>query len=180
MQGSRNKELVFVLGGARSGKSSWALRYTEEYYASHVFMATAQALDSEMEERIRRHKEARGPQWGLIEEPLEIAKALVENCMGFEAVLLDCLTVWLSNVLSEKGDERVDEYVPKLIEALKKTEHSIIVVSNEEGLGNIPDNPLGRKFRDLAGHLNQEIAKIADKVILMVAGLPMYLKGNPD
>ena len=180
MPGFHNKELLLVLGGARSGKSTWALRYTEERYTSYLFMATAQTLDGEMEERVKRHKETRGPQWGLLEEPLEIAKALIDNCKGFEAVLLDCLTVWLSNVLLDKGEELVDEYVRTLLEAFKIAEQSIIMVSNEVGMGIIPDNPLGRKFRDLAGHLNQEIAKTADKVILTVAGLPVYLKGKPD
>ncbi len=180
MPDSRNKELVLVLGGAKSGKSSWALRYAEERYASYIFMATAQALDSEMDERIKRHRETRGSQWGLIEEPLEVAKALIENCRGFEAVLLDCLTVWLSNVLSDKGEAEVGEYMHSLIEALKKTEQTIIMVSNEVGMGIIPNNPLGRKFRDLAGQLNQEVANTADKVILAVAGLPTYLKGKPE
>ena len=176
---SSRKELVLVLGGARSGKSSWALHYTEENYLSYLFLATAQVQDEEMAERVRLHKESRGPKWNLLEEPLEIAEALKTKCNNFEAVLVDCLTIWLSNVLLNMGEESVGTYQRHLLNALAARNQNIILVSNEVGAGIIPDSPLGRKFRDLAGLLNQEVAELADRVIFMIAGLPMFLKGGP-
>ena len=176
---SVKKELVFVLGGARSGKSSWALRYTEENYRSYLFLATAEVRDEEMAERVQLHQESRGPKWNLLEEPLEIAEALKAKCDNFEAVLVDCLTIWLSNVLLKTGEGGVSAYRHHLLEALAARKQNIIIVSNEVGTGIIPDSPLGRKFRDLAGLLNQEVAELADTVIFMIAGLPMYLKGGP-
>ena len=173
------KELILVLGGTRSGKSSWALHYTEAQYRSHLFIATARALDEEMAERIRLHKSSRGPDWQLVEEPIEISKALRTRCGDVEAVLIDCLTVWLSNVLLEKGDQKIEPYQDDLLKTLSAREQTIVVVSNEVGMSIVPENPLGRKFRDLSGQINQKIAAIADKVIFLTAGLPMYLKGTP-
>ncbi len=174
-----SKELILVLGGTRSGKSSWALHYTEAQYRSHLFIATARALDEEMAERIRLHKSSRGPDWQLVEEPIEISKALRTRCGDVEAVLIDCLTVWLSNVLLEKGDQKIEPYQDDLLETLSAREQTIVVVSNEVGMSIVPENPLGRKFRDLSGQINQKIATMADKVIFLTAGLPMYLKGAP-
>ncbi len=171
------KELILVLGGTRSGKSSWALHYTEAQYRSHLFIATARALDEEMAERIRLHKSSRGPDWQLVEEPIEISKALRTRCGDVEAVLIDCLTVWLSNVLLEKGDQKIDMYQDDLLETLSAREQTVVVVSNEVGMSIVPENPLGRKFRDLSGQINQKIAAMADKVIFLTAGLPMVLKG---
>lgn len=173
------KELILVLGGARSGKSSWALRYTEAQYRSFIFLATARALDDEMAERIRLHKSSRGPQWQLIEEPIEVSEAFRTRCGNVEAVLVDCLTVWLSNVMFEKGIENIDFYEEDLLKTLSMRERNIIVVSNELGMGIVPENPLGRKFRDLSGQINQNMAAMADKVVFLTAGLPMYLKGTP-
>ena len=110
MPESSVKELVFVLGGARSGKSSWALSYAEERYDSYLFIATAEVLDEEMAERVRLHQESRSAKWRLVEEPLRIAEALETKCDGVDAVLVDCLTVWLSNVLLKMGDEQVATY----------------------------------------------------------------------
>ncbi len=174
---SFKKKLVLVLGGARSGKSLWALRYTEESYNSHLFLATARVLDEEMAERVKLHKESRGPNWNLLEEPVEIAEALRKKCNNLEAVLIDCLTVWLSNILLEMGKGDIGTYQERLLEALTARKQAIIIVSNEVGMGIVPDYPLGREFRDLAGQLNQKVAALADRVILMTAGLPMYLKG---
>lgn len=173
------KELILVLGGTRSGKSSWALHYTEAQYGSYLFLATARSLDDEMAERIRLHKSSRGPDWHVVEEPIEISKALMERCSHVDAVLIDCLTVWLSNVLFEKGDDKIGLYRDDLLKTLSRRKQSIIVVSNELGMGIVPENPLGRKFRDLSGQINQDIAAMADKVILLTAGLPTHLKGAP-
>lgn len=172
-----DKELVFVLGGARSGKSSWALQYTERQYRSYLFLATARVLDEEMTERVRLHRESRGPKWNLLEEPLEIPEALRTKCSHYEAVLIDCLTVWLGNMLLEKRERDIGPYEDVLLRTLAARKQAIIIVANEVGAGIVPDNPLGRKFRDLAGQLNQKVAALADKVIFIVAGLPTYLKG---
>jgi adenosylcobinamide kinase/adenosylcobinamide-phosphate guanylyltransferase len=179
MSNPQSKELILVLGGTRSGKSSWALQYTETQYRSYLFLATARALDEEMTERIRLHKSSRGPDWQLIEEPVEISEAIRTRCRGVEAVLIDCLTVWLSNVLLEKGDEKIDGYQDDFLETLSAREQTVVVVSNEVGMSVVPESPLGRKFRDLSGQINQKIADMADKVIFLTAGLPMYLKGTP-
>jgi adenosylcobinamide kinase/adenosylcobinamide-phosphate guanylyltransferase len=132
-----------------------------------------------MAERIRLHKSSRGPDWQLIEEPIEISEAIRTRCSNVEAVLIDCLTVWLSNVLLEKGDEGIDRYQDDFLETLSAREQTVVVVSNEVGMGVVPESPLGRKFRDLSGQINQKIAAMADKVIFLTAGLPMYLKGAP-
>jgi adenosylcobinamide kinase/adenosylcobinamide-phosphate guanylyltransferase len=173
-----NKELILVLGGARSGKSAWALRYTEENYNSRLFIATAEVKDAEMEKRVRLHKEARGDKWKLVEEPLEIAQAIEAEWHGVEAVLVDCLTVWLSNVIIKKGEDEVAPYVDRLLDTLAQRKCSIISVANEVGTGVVPEHALGRKFRDFAGILNQRIAASADRVVFTVAGLPLCLKGT--
>ena len=176
MSPSHEKELILVLGGARSGKSRFALQYAEAHYHSYLFLATARILDDEMADRVMLHKASRGETWQLLEEPLEVSEAIRTGCGGIEAVLLDCLTVWLSNVLLEKGEDAVRTYQKELLETLANRNKTIIIVSNEVGAGIVPENPLARKFRDLAGGLNQQVALIADKVILSVAGIPIYIK----
>ena len=172
------KELILVLGGARSGKSSWALHDAEERYETFLFLATARSLDDEMAERIRLHQSSRGPGWQLVEEPIEISDALRTRCGGVEMVLIDCLTVWLSNLMFEKGIESIDAYREGLLRTLSEREQNIIIVSNELGMGIVPENPIGRKFRDLSGQFNQDKAAMADKVVFLTAGLPTVLKGT--
>jgi adenosylcobinamide kinase / adenosylcobinamide-phosphate guanylyltransferase len=174
---ARTAELVFVLGGARSGKSSWALGYTEEHYRSYLFLATAEVRDEEMAERVQRHQASRGPQWNLLEEPLEISEALFSKCASVEAVLVDCLTIWLSNVMLNKVEDDITLYQEHLLDVLSMKRQAIILVANEVGGGLVPESALGRKFRDNAGLLNQKIAALADKVIYMTAGLPWFIKG---
>jgi adenosylcobinamide kinase/adenosylcobinamide-phosphate guanylyltransferase len=176
---SNPRELVFVLGGARSGKSSWAQRHAEDLFRSYVFLATAEVLDEEMAQRVARHQAARGPGWELVEEPLEIAAILERGVEDAGVVLVDCLTVWLSNVMLKRGEEQVPAYQEALLRALSVRKQAVILVSNEVGSGIVPEHPLGRTFRDLAGSLNQAIAALADRVVYMVAGLPLYLKGAP-
>lgn len=171
-------EIVLVMGGARSGKSTWALRYVERSYRSRLFLATARSLDEEMRERIRLHQAARGPEWRLVEEPLDLAAALGARCGEADAVLVDCLTVWLSNVMLERGRDAVPEQRERLLDALEARSRSTVLVSNEVGMGVVPEHPLGRSFRDEAGALNQAVAGLADRVVLLVAGLPMWLKGE--
>jgi len=176
MNKSKENELLLVLGGSRSGKSSWALRYAEEKYQPCIFMATAEVMDEEMAERVRLHKESRGPAWKLIEEPLNIDNALEAKCVHAEAVLIDCMTVWLSNVLLKRGKDEVSVYQNRLLETLSRRRQAVIVVSNEVGSGIVPEHPLGREFRDLAGILNQKLAAMADRVVLTVAGIPVNIK----
>jgi adenosylcobinamide kinase / adenosylcobinamide-phosphate guanylyltransferase len=176
MNKSKEHELILVLGGARSGKSSWALRYAEEQYRPCIFIATAEVMDEEMAERVRLHKESRGPSWKLIEEPLNIDNALKTECAHAEAVLIDCMTVWLSNVLLKMGKKEVSSYQKRLLEMLSQRRQAVIIVSNEVGSGIVPEHPLGREFRDLAGILNQKLAAIADRVVLTVAGIPVNIK----
>jgi adenosylcobinamide kinase/adenosylcobinamide-phosphate guanylyltransferase len=173
---STDKQIVLVLGGARSGKSSWALKYAEENYSSYIFLATAEVGDDEMAERVRLHKSARGPQWRLIEEPLDIDKALQADTGMADVVLIDCMTLWLSNILLKKGQESVGLYQERLVNALSRRRQAVIIVSNEVGSGIVPEHPLGREFRDSAGILNQKLAALADKVVITVAGIPLYLK----
>ncbi|MCF8061140.1 MAG: bifunctional adenosylcobinamide kinase/adenosylcobinamide-phosphate guanylyltransferase [Deltaproteobacteria bacterium] len=171
-------EIILVLGGARSGKSSWALQYVERNYRSRLFLATAEVLDEEMEERVQLHREARGPEWTLVEEPLDLAGALQTRCSGADGVLVDCLTVWLSNVLIREGKAGARVYQERLLQALESRMRSTVLVSNEVGMGIVPEHPLARAFRDEAGALNQAVAEAADRVVLLAAGLPVWLKGK--
>ena len=176
MENRVENEMVLVLGGARSGKSSWALKYAEDHYKSCLFLATAEVTDDEMEERIRLHREARGPRWRVVEEPVNIVEALERKCEGSDAVLIDCMTIWQSNILMEMGEEKIPRYRKKLLEILSQRNRAIILVSNEVGSGIVPLHPVARQFRDLAGTLNQELAALADKVVITVAGLPLFIK----
>lgn len=172
-----------VLGGARSGKSSHAERLvTASLHGAPpqaaVYVATAQAGDVEMATRIVAHRTRRGSHWTTIEEPLRLDEALVSAGAHGRPVLVDCLTLWLSNVMLGGGD--VDEATDDLLRTLDELAVPVVFVSNEVGLGIVPDTPLGRTFRDAQGRLNMRIAERADRVILMTAGLPLTLKDRPQ
>ena len=142
-----------------------------------AYIATAQALDAEMAARIRHHRERRGASWDTYEEPLAIAELLVRLSGSYQLALLDCLTLWLSNVMARtNGDDAVNSRSDELVAVVERFEGSCIVVSNEVGSGIVPDNPLARKFRDFAGVLNQKMAQAADDVYFMTAGIPMKIK----
>ncbi|QSX31929.1 bifunctional adenosylcobinamide kinase/adenosylcobinamide-phosphate guanylyltransferase [Shewanella cyperi] len=165
-----------ILGGARSGKS----RYAEQLLAGRaaVYLATATAGDAEMAERIARHKLDRaGGQWQLLEEPLNVVAALDKLSGRGTPVLLDCLTLWLTNVLLDEGRDAELE-CRELVAALKRFDGELLLISNEVGSGIVPLGQLSRDFVDRAGWLNQAIAAVADKVVLVVAGLPLPLKGE--
>ncbi|MCL4491439.1 MAG: bifunctional adenosylcobinamide kinase/adenosylcobinamide-phosphate guanylyltransferase [Nitrospirae bacterium] len=172
----KGSRIIFVIGGARSGKSSFALSSASALRGSKAYIATAQALDGEMAERIRKHKEERPEEWSTLEEPLKVAGLLKNIRSSYDVVLIDCLTLWLSNVLlgNEEGlTDTIDEFISALREC---TAASVYIVSNEVGLGLVPDNALARKFRDISGELNQRVAGIADEVYLVVAGMPLKIK----
>ncbi len=177
MKDGAPNEIVLVFGGARSGKSSWALKYVEERYSSRLFLATARSLDEETALRIRRHQAERGKGWGLLEEPLDVPGAL-EATGGARAVLVDCLAVWLSNVMVEQGEEAAGASRDRLLKTLSEPPCSVVMVSNEVGMGIVPESKLGRAFRDEAGLLNQQVAARADRVVLLAAGIPLWLKGS--
>lgn len=168
-----DRRLVFIIGGARSGKSAHAERLIEALPAPWIYVATGQAFDGEMEDRIAEHKARRDQRWRTIEAPLELAKALRDVPEG-EPVLVDCLTLWLSNQILAVRD--VAKESAGLVEVLAAPRGPWFVVSNEVGLGIVPDNALARRFRDAAGRLNQEVAAVADEVLLMAAGLPIKVK----
>ncbi len=171
--------ITLVLGGARSGKSRLAETLARRSNLSPVYIATAEAGDDEMAERIARHQADRGPEWTNIEEPLALANAVVKNTSTDRILLIDCLTLWLSNLMH--ANTNVPEAVVELTTVLGKTAGPVIVVSNEVGLGIVPENQLARAFRDHAGRCHQSIAAIADTVIFCAAGLPLVLKkqGQP-
>jgi adenosylcobinamide kinase/adenosylcobinamide-phosphate guanylyltransferase len=165
-------QLTFVLGGCRSGKSSWARAYAEGNFSSGIFIATAQALDDEMATRIRRHQEERGAFWSTAEAPLELASYLkAPNEAG--VLLVDCLTLWLSNTLLRDGPQSAEKACAALVEAIAACPLPLICIANEVGLGIVPDNALARQFRDLAGFLNQKVAAKANRVVFMAAGIPV-------
>ena len=167
--------VYLVLGGARSGKSSYAQRLAEELGSRRLFLATAEALDEEMTRRIARHKADRGTGWETVEVPLDLARTIELHSKTQTVYLVDCLTLWLSNLMHAGRD--VDAETETLCEALKAATGNVILVSNEVGLGLVPETPLGREFRDAQGRLNQKVAAVCDQVDFIAAGLPIKLKG---
>jgi len=167
--------LTLVLGGARSGKSRYAESLVTALPPPWLYVATAEAGDSEMVARVAAHQARRGPSWTTIETPRNVAETLGTH--ADTPTLVDCLTLWLSNVVLADAD--VDAEIEQLDEALARAAAPIVLVANEVGFGIVPDSALGRRFRDLQGLLNQRIAARADRVVLVVAGLPLTLKGSP-
>jgi adenosylcobinamide kinase/adenosylcobinamide-phosphate guanylyltransferase len=178
----RGAELItLIIGGARSGKSRFALELANNYILSKeggkkAYIATAQDMDDEMRERIEKHKEERSQEWATFEEPLNISTLISDIHKSYDVILLDCLTLWLSNMLLSGKDVEVE--IARLIDALRITHYAsrIFTVSNEVGLGIVPDNSLSRRFRDLSGYLNQKMAALADEVYLVTAGIPLKIK----
>ena len=166
-----------MLGGARSGKSRYAEALVEAQPGPCIYIATAQARDAEMSERIRRHRERRGPRWETLEAPIDLIGALDRAARPDGAVLIDCLTLWLSNLLATRRN--IEAETAKLVAALQAVAGPVVLVSNEVGLGVIPDNSLARSFLDHAGRLHQALAGAAQSVVFMAAGLPLDLK-SPD
>lgn len=166
---------TLVLGGANSGKSRWAEQHVAQYGRQKHYIATAQAFDTEMQDKIERHKVQRGLDWITHEAPLDVAAALA-LIPATDVVLLDCVTLWLSNHLL--ADHDLASTSSNLIAAITECPAPFIIVSNEVGQGVVPESKLGRTFRAAQGQLNQAIAEICDPVVLVMAGLPMALKGQ--
>ncbi len=165
---------LLVLGGARSGKSRYAQARAETRGGELVFVATAEIFDEEMADRVRRHRADRDARWRTVEAPIDLPHAIRRESGEGRLLLVDCLTLWASNILLAERDAEAD--IARLISAIGAAEGPLILVSNEVGLGIVPDNALARRFRDLAGTINQRVAAAVAEVQLLAAGLPLRLK----
>jgi adenosylcobinamide kinase/adenosylcobinamide-phosphate guanylyltransferase len=172
-------KIIFIIGGCRSGKSTYAMRTAEKVPAEQkIFIATCVPQDDEMKQRVARHQRERSQNWVTVEAPLDLPEAILQNNRKGDVILVDCLTLWVSNLLIEIGDEnKIEDTISQLIKALEKATCPIVLVSNEVGTGIVPENKLARQYRDIIGLVNQAVAKTASKVIWMVAGIPVTVKG---
>ncbi|MBC2704676.1 bifunctional adenosylcobinamide kinase/adenosylcobinamide-phosphate guanylyltransferase [Desulfobacula sp.] len=177
------KKITFVIGGCRSGKSSFALYQANRLQANRIkgknkyFIATSVPSDSEMEKRVEKHQKERGGNWHTIEEPVRIHEKINQYSPKAGVILVDCLTLWVSNLLFHSYDQtQINEAIHHLENSLEQCECPIFLVSNEVGCGIVPENKLARQFRDFAGLVNQRMAKIADKVVMTVAGIDVQIK----
>jgi adenosylcobinamide kinase/adenosylcobinamide-phosphate guanylyltransferase len=168
------RKITFIIGGARSGKSSFATNEALKIGGRKAYVATAEALDSEMKERINEHKRNRGNEWDTYEEPIEIVSLIKDIHKKYDVILIDCLTLWLSNLMY--SNKEIKNEIHSFCCSLFTVHCSLFTVSNEVGMGIVPDNKMARDFRDLAGFLNQKIAEIADEVYLVTAGIPVKIK----
>ena len=166
---------TLILGGARSGKSGYALGLGESVGLDRVFVATGVGFDEGMRERISRHRSDRDSSWRTVEEAVEVWDVIARECREGRVVVLDCLTLWLNNLMLEGRD--VESDLERLVESLEGVTGELILVSNEVGMGLVPETELGREFRDLHGRMNQAVAGVCDRVLFMVAGLPVVVKG---
>lgn len=170
------QKIVLVLGGARSGKSTYALKEASLSNSKKAFVATAECLDDEMRIRIEKHKFERGDDWTTHEEPLYIPELIKNIGKVYDVILIDCITIWLSNIMH--AGLNVQDQLEQLTSAITACTPALLyIVSNEVGLGIVPESPLARAYRDNLGFLNQRIASVADEVYLMVAGIPLKVKG---
>jgi adenosylcobinamide kinase / adenosylcobinamide-phosphate guanylyltransferase len=175
MQSNRRNTVTLVLGGVRSGKSQYA-QQLGEHAGRVVFVATAKAGDDEMQRKVERHQISRPPHWQTVEEPLRLAETIARHGHGCDLMIIDCLTFFAANLLEAQGEEQTP--IEELCTALQSPPCSIVLVSNEVGSGVVPAYPSGRRFRDLLGEMNQSVARVASNVLLLVAGLPLVLKGQ--
>jgi adenosylcobinamide kinase/adenosylcobinamide-phosphate guanylyltransferase len=170
--------VTLLTGGSRSGKSRFA-QTAASAYKRRTFVATAVGCDEEMLLRIARHQEERAGLFHTIEAPIRLADAIRSSAPNSDVILVDCLTVWTSNLMYERErGVKPDQEITLLLDALRNPPCDMFIVTNEVGMGIVPDNAIAREFRDLAGKLNQQVAAVANTVILMVSGLPLYLKGG--
>ncbi len=173
------RKFIFILGGARSGKSRYAVELAKKLSRKVVFIATAEPFDEEMKKRIKKHKSSRPRYWELIEESRNISPVLRKLNSRFEVVIVDCMGLLVSNLLEDSlKDNEIKKKIKVLFDAIGGAEPAVILVSNEAGMGVVPDNPLARRFRDLLGLINQMAAERADDVFFMQAGIPVCIKGG--
>lgn len=176
------KKTTLIIGGSRSGKSRHALEMAELISGSRrIFIATCVPHDTEMKERVARHKAERSLGWTTLEIPIALPEAVAEYSPKADVILIDCLTLWISNLLMENDDSQIlEDHLENLSGALGQAQCQVILVSNEVGTGIVPENRLARRFRDLAGFVNQRIAECGETVIWMVAGIPVVIKNQGD
>ncbi|MBW1675467.1 MAG: bifunctional adenosylcobinamide kinase/adenosylcobinamide-phosphate guanylyltransferase [Deltaproteobacteria bacterium] len=175
------KEIVFITGGCRSGKSKFALAFADRHFERKVFMATCCVQDEEMRQRIKEHQKARGSDWQTVEVSTALSEAVASHSRHADVILIDCLTLWVSNLLADgASQEQILVRTDALTQAIEEATCSVILVSNEVGTGIVPENALARRFRDVAGLVNQKVAACADSVVWMVAGIPVFVKGVPN
>lgn len=174
------KEVVLVTGGCRSGKSSHALAVAEAMdVPRRCFLATCVPADAEMQDRVDRHQRDRGTDWDTIECPLDICDVICQTAAKDAVVLVDCLTLWMNNILAQTRDQdNIEKYINALQKALRDADGSVVLVTNEVGCGIVPGDSISRLFRDMAGLANQRTAATADTVVWMVSGVPVVIKGN--
>jgi adenosylcobinamide kinase / adenosylcobinamide-phosphate guanylyltransferase len=172
------KNIILITGGARSGKSRYAEQRATELGPRRLYIATAEANDEEMRQRIEEHKRRRGNDWVTIEEPLQLAETLLAQRAQTDCALVDCLTLWISNLLLRYDVRYAQEQVNQFVERTRQLDFHLVLVTNEVGWGIVPDSPLGRQFRDLSGWANQRLAAAANQVVLVVAGIPMIVKNG--
>jgi len=170
------KEVVFFLGGCKSGKSRHALKYANQLSNENkTYIATCQPQDNEMKHRVEMHQKERGNDWNTVEEYLDLPQAVIDCGKNSNVILIDCLTLWITNLLLANIDN-IEKSAEELIQAISNVPCPVLIVSNEVGMGIVPENKLARTFRDIAGIVNQKIAAYADKVINTVAGIPVTIK----
>jgi len=170
-------ELIFVTGGARSGKSAYAQQRVEAIPGELLYVATGTAGDDEMATRIAKHQQQRGERWATLEEPCDVLTRLPEAAAGKSGVLFDCVTLWLSNLmLRGDDDEAILAEAARLPEVVREMSGTVVLVSNELGSGIVPENAMARRFRDLAGKVNQELAASTDRAWVVISGIPLQLK----
>lgn len=174
MQSNRSNTVTLLLGGARSGKSHYAQQLGEQAERV-VFVATARAGDDEMRRKIDLHRRSRPQHWQTVEEPLALAETIIHHGSACDLLIIDCLTFYAANLLEAGSDE--PSSIDALCSALQAPPCSVVLVSNEVGMGVVPEYASGRRFRDLLGEMNQRVARVASNVLLLVAGLPLVLKG---
>ena len=182
LHGIMMPQLIFVTGGARSGKSQFAQDCAFSLPGEKVYIATAEPLDEEMAEKIAAHRKARPPDWGTVEEPRHLGKVVVKCAATYDVLLIDCLTLWISNLLDNNPlkEREINDEVRILVENCKSVSSTVIIVSNELGMGIVPLDGLTRLYRDIVGKANQQIAAAADEVFLLVSGIALKIKGNTD
>ena len=171
------KETILVIGGCRSGKSSHALHLAEQIPGQKIFLATCMPDDKEMEQRVLRHQQQRSSAWETLEVPFFLPEAIHKNSIEGHVILVDCLTLWINNlILEDDKPENIDNHIQKLTRSIETSECPVILVSNEVGTGIVPENKITRLFRDIAGFTNQKVAACVNRVIWMVAGIPVEIK----